>query len=345
MGEAADHQERPVGEQRDEREQRGGRDDHEQVVGREGASLRDGLAKLTAIGEEHLVETLDPATALLDGGGEGQWLLIEELSWRVADLNAMDGAEGRELDILGERVEVPAVHGLHDLGGDQVARTGDGAGGAAEHARVVEEAGLAEEPDGVGSANPRASEVLGVAIAREREISLVEGIVHDGHVIRRQQVVGVEDDERLVLARILVEDAVEAVIHHPALALARQVVALVDDGSGLAGTRRRLIRAGICDNEDIDEFGRIVLCLDGLHQVGDHGFLVVRRDEERVRMLLLCLGDLHLVAHVADDKEDELVEEAHRKEHGDDEVEDLDGCHGSVLPCCRNETSGECSAC
>ena len=30
---------------------------------------------------------------------------------------------------------------------------------------------------------------------------------------------------------------------------------------------------------------------------------------------------------------------------GDDKIEDLDGCHGSVLPCCRNETNGECSAC
>ena len=248
----------------------------------------------------------------------------------VADADAVDGAERRELNILSEGMEVPAPHALDDLRGDEVTRAGNRAGGSADHARVVEVARLADEPGGIGGADPGAAEVLRVTVAGEGEVALVEGVVHDADVIAREKVVGIEDEEGLVLAGILPQDAVEAVVHDPALALARKVVSLVDDRSGLASRLGGVIGACIGDDEDVDQLRRIVLVPNRADEVSDDGLLVMRGDEERIGMLLLRRRNLNLSLDEADEEENDLVKEAQAENDADKGVEDDDWGQGSL---------------
>lgn len=120
--------------------------------------------------------------------------------------------------------------------------------------------------------------------------ALVKGIIHLGDVIAGDYVVGIEDKVALKRVGILVENAIETKVHDPALALAGQVIALVNNGTGLARELRRIIGAGIGDHEDLDKLGRIILVLDGANEVGDHGLLVMRRDKEGITMQFLALG-------------------------------------------------------
>lgn len=322
VAQAAYRDERHVDKQAHEGQQHRRTDDHEHVVGRKPMELADGLEHMASVGEQHLVKALCPTHALLDRGLERDRLFIEELSRRVPDPNAVDGAERRELDILGQRVEIPALHALDELGTHQIPRARHGAGGMADHASVVEIAGLADEPGRISRGDPTAAEILGVAVARKRKIALVERIVHDGDVITGEQVVGVEDEERLVLTGVLAKNSVEPVIHDPALALAREVVALVDDGTRLARGLGGVIRAGVCHHEDVDQLRRIILVLDRFDQVGDDRLLVMGGNEERIGMLLLRRGNLHLAANETDEEENHLIQETDREHQTDDGVED-----------------------
>ena len=44
----------------------------------------------------------------------------------ITDPVAVHGAKRRELDVLGQKVEIPPVHPLDDIGVEQIARAGDG---------------------------------------------------------------------------------------------------------------------------------------------------------------------------------------------------------------------------
>ena len=237
----------------------------------------------------------------------------------------MDGAERGELDVLGQRMELPTVHTLDNTGGDEVARTRDSAGRLADITRVVEEAGLTQIPGGVGRRNPRTAEVLGVAIARDHMKALVKGVIHLGDVIAGDNVVGIEDKVALKRVGILVKDAIETKIHDPALALAGQIIALVNNGTGLTRKLRGVVGAGVGNDKDFDELGRIVLILNGANEVGDHGLLVMRRNKEGVPVEFFSLGRRDLATKSANDKEDHLVQKADREQRDDNLVEDHDG--------------------
>lgn len=84
----------------------------------------------------------------------------------------------------------------------------------------------------------------------------------------------------------------------------RAVIALVNNGTGLARELRRVVGAGIGDHEDLDKLGRIILILDGANKVGDHGLLVMRRDKEGITMELFGLRGRDLTTKSANDKED-----------------------------------------
>ena len=269
--------------------------------------------QVLTVGKEHLVEALGPAHALFPGRLKRHGLFVKELRRRITDANAVNGTERSELDVLGQRVELPAVHALNNTGGDEVARTRDGTRRLTDVARVVEEAGLTQIPGGVGRRNPRAAEVLGVTIARNHMEALVKGIIHLGDVIAGDNVVGIEDKVALKRVGILVENAIETKVHDPALTLAGQVVALINDGACLARELRRIIGAGIGDHEDLDKLGRIILVLDGANEVGDHGLLVMRRDKEGIAVEFFGLGRRDLATKSANDKEDHLVQKADRE--------------------------------
>ena len=269
--------------------------------------------QVLTVGKEHLVKALGPTHALFPGRLKRHRLLVKELRRRITDADAVNGTERSELDVLGQRMELPAVHALNYAGGDEVARTRDGTRRLTDVARVVEEAGLTQIPGGVGRRNPRAAEVLGVTIARDHMEALVKGIIHLGDVIAGDNVVGIEDKVALKRVGILVENAIETKVHDPALTLAGQVVALINDGACLARELRRIIGAGIGDHEDLDKLGRIILVLDGANEVGDHGLLVMRRDKEGIAVEFFGLGRRDLATKSANDKEDHLVQKADRE--------------------------------
>ena len=137
--------------------------------------------------------------------------------------------------------------------------------------------------------------------------ALVKSIVHLGYVITGDNVVGIEDKVALKRVGILVKDAVEAKVHDPALTLAGQVVALINDGARLARELRGVVGAGVGNDKDLDELGRIVLILDGANEVGDHGLLVMRSNKEGIAVEFFGLGRRDLATKSANDKEDHLV--------------------------------------
>ena len=101
------------------------------------------LDQMLTVGKEHLVKALGPAHTLLPGCLERHGLLVKELRRRIANANTVNSAERSELNVLGQRVELPTVHALDNAGGDEVARTRNSAGRLADITRVVEEARLA----------------------------------------------------------------------------------------------------------------------------------------------------------------------------------------------------------
>ena len=158
--------------------------------------------------------------------------------------------------------------------------------------------------------------------------ALVKGIIHLGDVIAGDNVVGIEDKVALKRIGILVENAIETKVHDPALAFAGQVIALVNNGTGLARELCGVVGAGVGNDKDLDELGRIVLILDGANEVGDHGLLVMRRNKEGIAVEFFGLGRRDLATKSADDKEDHLVQKADREQRDDNLVEDHDGCVG-----------------
>ena len=158
--------------------------------------------------------------------------------------------------------------------------------------------------------------------------ALVKGIVHLGHVIAGDNVVGIEDKVALKRVGILVENAIETKVHDPALALSGQVIALVNNGTGLACELRGVVGAGVGNDKDLDKLGRIVLVLDGAYEIGNYGFLVMRRDKKGIAMEFFGLGRRDLATKSANDKEDHLVQKADREQRDDNLVEDHDGCVG-----------------
>ena len=286
------------------------------------------LDKMLAIGKEHLVEALGPTHALFPGRLKRHGLFVKELRRRIANANAVDSAERGELNVLSQRVELPAVHALDHARRDKVTRTRDSAGRLADITRVVEKARLSQVPRSISRRDPRAAEVLGVAIARDHMEALIKGIVHLGDVIAGDDVIGIEDKVAFKRIGILVKDAVEAKVHDPALALAGKVIALINDSARLARELRRVVGAGVGDHKDLDKLGRIILVLDGANEVGDYSLLVMRRDKEGIAVEFFGLGRRDLATKSADDKEDHLVQKADREQRDDNLVEDHDGCVG-----------------
>ena len=68
------------------------------------------------------------------------------------------------------------------------------------------------------------------------------------------------------------------------------------------------------------------MILDGAHEVGNYGLLVMRRDKEGIAVAFFGLGRRDLATKGTDDKEDHLVQKADREQRKDNLVEDHDGC-------------------
>ena len=143
MRKSAHDEEGRVGEHGDQGQQHTRGDRHEHVVGGKAMVAEDRLDQVLTVSKEHLVEALGPTHALFPGRLKRHGLFVKELRRRIANANAVNGAERGELNVLGQRVELPTVHALDNAGGDEVARTRNSAGRLADITRVVEEARLA----------------------------------------------------------------------------------------------------------------------------------------------------------------------------------------------------------
>ena len=220
-------------------------------------------------------------------------------------------------------MESPAVHAADDAGRDEPARARDRAARPQHHPGVVQELCLAQKPGRIRGADPARVEVLGVAVARADEVARIKGLVHGGNVVRRDDVVGVHDEEGLVLVTVLVEDAVEGVVKHPALALAGEVVALPGDGPRPLCLLCRRVGAGVRHDEAVDE-AVVALREDGPHEVGYDGLLVVGGDHEGIAMVLLGLGQLDVTVYDDADDVGKLVEVCEGEEEPQHTVEDDD---------------------
>ena len=218
---------------------------------------------------------------------EGDGLLVKEHG-PAAIANAHPGGDAvdGELDVLGEQVPLPAAGLLQDVGGDEEARAGHRAGGVQGEPRLVQELGLAQEPHAVAGRDPVAAEVLGVAVGGGCLGAAVEGGVHLAEVVHVQHVVGVEDEEGLVvLVGVLLPDGLQAVVQRVALPHLLVVVARKHDGAGLAGHLGRAVGAVVGDDEHIDELGGVVLHLDGMDEIGDDRLLVAGSHHDSVAVV------------------------------------------------------------
>lgn len=87
------------------------------------------------------------------------------------------------------------------------------------HAGIIEEARLAQKPDGIARGNPAGGEVLGIAVAGEHVAALREGLIHRGDEVRIDDIIRVEDEERVVIGQGTVHaDAADQLVERVALA-------------------------------------------------------------------------------------------------------------------------------
>ena len=313
LGEAG-HQQDQVQSQHHQGEQHTRRHSHQHIVAGEFAGLmgKAALKQRKTVLEVHLVEALGPTQTLIPGLLEGDRLLVvEDCGFAVADALALEGAVGRELDVLGEQVVGPAAVLMHDLGRNQKTGAGDGTVGADEHPGEVQESGLAHEPQAVAGTDPVVGEVLGVAVAGQRLI--VAGIEHFVHLIDKvgvDDVVGIKNEEAIVAALADVGlQLMEQVAQSIALALVDGIEPFIDGSTGPTGCPGGIVGAVIGHYIDIQQLPGVVLGGQAADQLTDDLLLVAGRDHHRIPVLLLGHKDPGLVqAEQAIHQVDQLIE-------------------------------------
>ena len=266
-------------------QQRTGRDGHQHVVAGEADRPAQTAAQKRhpAVGVD-LIKPFGPAHALPPRLGEGDGLLVvENRVVTIADAPALRRADGGELDVFGEQMIRPAAVFFDDFGGDQKARAGDGAVGMQLHAGIVEEARLAQEPDGIPGGNPARSEILGISIAGEHVIPLREGSIHRGDEMRIDDIIRVEDEERIVIGEGTAgANLTEQLVERVALADLIGVETLKRDGARLTRDAGGGVRAVVGQDVDIQQLGRVILRAEAGNEFADDAFLVAGADQRGI---------------------------------------------------------------
>ncbi len=147
-------------------------------------------------------------------------------------------------------------------------------------------------------------------------------MVHDLDIVRGNDVVGVHDKESLVFVSVFVKNAVEAIIHDPAFALARQIVAIPGDGTCSLSLRMGIVCAGVANNKTVDQILRIVLREYRAHKVADYCFLIMGCNEKSILMLLFRRGKHHIALRPDLEDIDELIEVRDGEKCPDDYIKD-----------------------
>ena len=217
------------------------------------------------------------------------------------------------LSMVREQKVLPAAVALHDLAVDEKARARDGAARAEEHAGVVEELGLALEPQRIPGRNPVAAAVFGIAVAGDDPMAGAENLVHFKNIVFIEKVVRVKDKitvvplvgeagayflieefQRVALADVLL---IETLPHHRAR--------FARDGGGS-------VRAVVRYHVGVHQLARVILAADAVDKVCDHRLLIARRDKHCIPVLGR-VRKLRGLAHQNDDDIHDLIGVAEHK--------------------------------
>ena len=205
----------------------------------------------------------------------------------VAHPDATGGTPGGKFDVLRQGEEVPAAHAFQQIPGKAEARAVDGAGGAKGHPGAVAVGGIVDVPEAIPGGEPVVAEILGIAVAAEGVISLGHHPVHLADVVGFQQIVGVEDEECVIIVQpFRLIDLVQQEIQGIALADVDPVEPLKDPCPVELCQGCRAVGAVVRHHEGVDG-AAVILGGDGVEQMGQHRLLVPGGDENGVAVIFL----------------------------------------------------------
>ena len=182
-------------------------------------------------------------------------LIVDDGIAAVADLTAADRTGDGELDILGQQMIIPSAFLAEHISRNQKTGAGNRTVNAQTGSRAVQEARLTQEPQRIACGDPVRAEVLRIAVAGQCRI--LAGIVHLVHLtdeLRIYDVVRIEYEKRIVrILTLLLKNMLEQIIQRVALADLHLIKSLVHDRTGAARYLSGIVRAVICNNNDIKQ--------------------------------------------------------------------------------------------
>ena len=182
-------------------------------------------------------------------------LIVDDGIAAVADLTAADRTGDGELDILGQQMIIPAAFLAEHISRNQKTGAGNRTVDAQTGSRAVQEARLTQEPQCIACGDPVRAEVLRITVAGQ--CGILAGIVHLVHLtdeLRIYDVVRIEYEKRVVrILTLLLKNMLEQIIQRVALADLHLIKSLVHDRTGTARYLSGIVRAVICNNNDIKQ--------------------------------------------------------------------------------------------
>ena len=141
------------------------------------------------------------------------------------------------------------------------ARTGNSTVHAKLCTRTIEKTRLTQEPKRISRRDPVVAKVFGIAVAGQRGILTgIKHLIHLAHKLRVNQIICVEYEKAVICCfAVVVKDMVEQIIERISLADLHLIEPLIHDSARLTGNFRRVIRAVVRNDKDIQQFLWIVL--------------------------------------------------------------------------------------
>ena len=188
----------------------------------------------------------------------------------------------RELNVLRQQVELPAVGFVQNTLGEQEARPAHGGAAAQPVPRAVQIAALPQEPQGVAGADPVVGIVLAVAVAGDDLVPAGEHGVHPLDVVRRQHIVRVEHEIAVEAVGIVGLDVLSQKVQGVALAHVDVIEPLIHHGAAASCDVGGAVGAVVRHHEHREQRGIIRLLPQTVQKTANDGSLVPRRDEHSI---------------------------------------------------------------
>ena len=200
--------------------------------------------------------------------------------------------------------------------------------GAEDHARIVQESRLADEPQGRTGRHPVVGQIDRIAVAGQDAETGLEGLVHLLDVMTVEPVVGVEHEIGIVVVgHTRVNHGAQQVRQRVSLADQLRVVAFDDMASHLADDFGGAIGTVVGHQPDIDQLARIGLVVQRVDEVADDVLLVARGDQHGVALVHRRVREVHRLGEQRHDDADGLVDDADAAHHHHKHVDYGQQCH------------------